>query len=72
MKVKLINMGTAFVIFFACAALIEVTIGWGAKNPWPFILFWSGGMALAEVIIMEPFRRRLKQKNAVVQKPKNK
>lgn len=62
MKVKLINMVTAFVIFFAFAAIIEFTIGWGAKNPWPFILLWSGGMALAEVFIMEPFRRRLKEK----------
>ncbi|MFP5438679.1 MAG: hypothetical protein ACLGH8_12880 [Bacteroidia bacterium] len=70
MKVKLISLLTGFVIFVLISVIIEFTIGWGMKNPWPFIFIWSGSMALAEVFILQPFRVRLKQKGGQTKSPK--
>nr|WP_322622905.1 hypothetical protein [uncultured Flavobacterium sp.] len=63
MKVKLISLLTGFLIFVLISVIIEYTIGWGMSNPWPFIFIWSGSMALAEVLLLQPLRKRLKQKN---------
>lgn len=70
MKLKLISLLTGFVIFVLISVIIEYTIGWGMENPWPFILIWSGSMALAEVFILQPFRVRLKQKGNPAKSPK--
>ncbi|MFL9844912.1 hypothetical protein [Flavobacterium rhizosphaerae] len=70
MKRKLINLATAFVIYFAIAWLIELTFGWGSSNPWFLICFWSVAMALAEVFLFQPMRNRAKLKRE--EKEKNK
>lgn len=70
MKVKLISLLTGFLIFVLISVIIEYTIGWGMSNPWPFIFIWSGSMALAEVLLLQPLRKRLKQKNEQPKGPK--
>ncbi|KOS06311.1 hypothetical protein AM493_09900 [Flavobacterium akiainvivens] len=55
---KLINLLTALVIYFALAAIVEFTVGWGVENKWFFIGFWSVTMALADVFIFQPLRKK--------------
>jgi membrane protein implicated in regulation of membrane protease activity len=60
MKAKLINILTGIVIYFALAAIIEFVIGWGMQHTWIFIGVWSVIMAVADALIIQPFRKRMK------------
>lgn len=68
MKVKIVNFLTGFVIFFVFATIIEFAVGWGMEDPWVFITVWAFIMALAEVFLLQPLRKRLKAKNNAVKK----
>lgn len=59
---KLINLVTAMVIYFAMACIIEFTVGWGMQNRWGFMVLWAVIVAVADVFLIQPFRKRMQAK----------
>jgi len=53
MNNKLKHLVIAFLIYFSIASVIELTIGWGMKNPWLFIPLWALCLSLANVFLFK-------------------
>ena len=64
MREKIAQLFGGTIIYSVFGVLMVLIAGKELRGQWPFIIFWTAGMTLAHVFIMEPMRIRMTKKRA--------
>ncbi|MDV6168885.1 hypothetical protein R1T16_10645 [Flavobacterium sp. DG1-102-2] len=70
MREKIAQFFGGIIIYSVFGVLMVLVSGKGLAGQWHFILFWTIGMSLVHVFVMEPFRKRMAKKKAEADKSK--
>ena len=70
MREKIAQLFGGIIIYSLFGVVMVLVAGKDLHGQWPFIIFWTMGMTLAHVFIMEPMRVRMTKKRNERQKNK--
>ncbi|ALM48691.1 hypothetical protein AMR72_07160 [Flavobacterium psychrophilum] len=70
MREKIAQFFGGVMIYSIFGVIMVLVAGKELQGQWPFIIFWTMGMTIAHVFIMEPMRVRMTKKRAERQKIK--
>jgi len=69
---KIAQLFGGIIIYSVFGVIMVLIAGKELRGQWPFIIFWTAGMTLAHVFIMEPMRVRMTKKRTERLKNKTK
>lgn len=70
MREKIAQLFLGIIIYSVFGVIMVLVSGKGLAGQWPFIIFWTMGMSLVHVFVMEPFRKSMAKKKAEADKRK--